>query len=286
MILNFSDKLSGKKQKAGAEHFCDVLGVSYTAWDAIKAWHNAVQASSLSRSSKSNYISSMLLLIKKGIVDYKLPLLKITNTWYTKAEFTLYNVPSWSETTKICRKTCLKSFYDFVSQYQYKDYVKNFGEPSREAPTMDEVTAVLSNIQERSLAKDLDFIGLFQSLRDINERDSIILTTLLFTARKLDDILNLKKKDCVNGFLTFEDGVEKVPLIVTNFIKKHSTNENDYAFTSIHGKRLRSNQIIRNLKKSSKQLRLNYEATPRVLLGFAKRQDKLSDFETFINQCN
>lgn len=272
------------RQKTNAEHFCDVLGVSYTAWDAIKAWHNAVQTSSLSRSSKSNYISSMLLLIKEGIVDYKLPLLKITNTWYTKAIFKLFHVPSWSEATKICRKTCLKSFYDFVFQYQWKDYVKNFGEPSRGIPSMEEITATLSNIQERSLAKDLDFTQLFESLRRINERDSIILLTLLFSGKKLDDILNLKTKDCVSGFLTFEDGLERVPVIVTNFIKKHSKNENDYAFTSKHGKRLKSNQIIRNLKKSSKQLDLPYEATPKILLGIAKRPDKLSDFETFINQ--
>ena len=210
----------------------------------------------------------MLKLVQDGIIDYKMTILKLTSNWYRNANFVVENTPR-SETTINLRKTCLKSFYNFASEHQYKNYLEYYGEPSRKIPTMYEIAFVLSTIEERSRTKDLDPIELFKAVEGLNERDAVIVSTMIFTGRTLEEILDLRKKDCDNGIIEFKDGQESVPLFITNFIQKNASNGDGYAFISANGKRLRRTQVIRNLKLASKLMGLDFEVTPKVLQGYA-----------------
>jgi|SRR5271170_16848 len=245
------------------------MKISYTTWDAIFAWYYYIlHDTSMMKDSKRTYITGMHKLIKDGIIDYTSMIPQLTPDSYMNACLKLKNIPKAKTTTNL-RKTCLKSFYNFVSEHQYENYLKNYGKPARNIPTMHEISFILSAIEERHRTKDLDPVELFKAVESLNERDSVIVCTMIFTGRTLEDILDLRKKDCENRIIEFQDGRENVPLFITNFIQKNAANGDTYAFTTANGKRLRRTQVIRNLKLASKLMGLDFEVTPKILQGYA-----------------
>lgn len=254
----------------------------YTFWDAILAWRDEIYTSNLMRVTKTNYLSHMFKLIKGNIIDPYLPINKCLDSWFFDAFMKLYSVKNWSDATKSSRRTCLKSFFDFCKRYIPKQ------EPFGRSPSMLEIAIMLSSIIDRTKTKELDPVKLFDTLNKINVRDALIVSVMIFTGNSLKDVLDLKKEDLTDNHIVFSNGKKSIPKPLKKLISFSCDNSSEYLFATAKGKRILRTQVIRNLKIASHLMGLDFEATPKIIQGYAIAyisNDKKSKFEKILGNC-
>lgn len=257
-----------------------LINPPYTAWDAIIAWRDNLFYSDFTRITKSNYLSGMLKLIQEEIIDPNLPLSSLSSKWYLEAINKIDNITHWSFSTKRMRKSCLYTFISKVLQDQ--KHPACYGEPYRRKPSMLEIEFMLSIVENRTELESLDIVQLTETIRVSNERDALIVSTLFFTGRSLDEVLNIKPKDLKWKSIKFGKDSDTVPRCLIELLFSLCKDNNEYVFSTAQGNKLLRNQVIRSLKNASKVMGLSFEITPKMLQSKAILticREKLSELE-------
>ena len=90
-----------------------------------------------------------------------------------------------------------------------------------------------------------------------NERNKIILEFLFYTGLRINELINIRHTDYINGILRIHGKGNKVryillPEFLTKYFDPYSKN---YFFLTRNGKKLTKGQIRRNIKRKVKQVR-------------------------------
>jgi site-specific recombinase XerD len=256
----------------------------HCVWGAIVSWRKNIYKSDLYSNSKSNYLTSMLKLIESGIIDIRIKLNAVNDTWINESKLKIDAYPHWSLPTKTIRKSCLNSFYKFI-QSDFDRTVK----PYRRHPKLPEIKHILSITEAKSLTENISPIELCNALSKINERDAYIVWLMMHTGQTLEAILELpkRKEDDEDPYLRFKDinpyiiG-EHIPEHIIQRLNELCKNSKTYLFETTKGKRIRRTQVTRNLKQAGKKIGLTYDLTPKVLQGgvcAVMAEDKRSELE-------
>ena len=104
----------------------------------------------------------MLKLIECGIIDVYLKLENVNEQWADDAKQKVDSNPKWSPATKTIRKSCLNSFYKFVQNDFDRKII-----PYRRHLKPNEIKHILSNVQDKALAKDIPVVELSKALNKI-----------------------------------------------------------------------------------------------------------------------
>jgi integrase len=269
------------------EQICKPSSISsYALWDIIVFWRDNIFFSVFSRVSKKNYLSAMLKLIEEGIIDPYMPLSKLSQEWYQHAKTKIDNIDSWSVATKGSRKSCLRSFFDFATEFNPDNFIEDYAEPYSRKPSMIEISYLLSSIEDRSKMHNFDLTKLYQVLFSINEREALIFCIMVFTGRKLDEILNIKKDDVGHASIDFINETDVIPEDLATRLKK-CKKDSAYLFVTSNGNPLKRNQFIRTLKTASKLMNLDFEVSPRLLQSKALLsmcREKISPLEKLLGK--
>lgn len=277
----------------------------YHIWDVVVSWRNFIFTSEFESVSKSDYLTHMLKLIENHIIDIKEPIDALNEDWLKDCKRKIDSCVFWSKRTRLCRKTCLNSFYRF-----YKKNLNFYQVAYRRCPVDHEVEYilssqnekkysekvvikhVLSNVVEKTKTTIISPVELCEAVNNVNERDAYIVWLMMHTGRRLEFILDLKKEDlrlslenqnnAYIGYVDFKDMIEYIPKHIAIALKTLSKDASKYLFESSNGKKLGRTQVIRNLKKAGKSIGLTFDLTPKVLYGFVNAymsNDKRSAFE-------
>jgi integrase len=272
--------IRGPLSKAFEEHSKAQRQVPYKFWDAIVAWRDTLYYSNLTRITKSNYLSGMLKLIQEKIIDPNLTLSELSLNWFKKATNKIDNIAHWSPSTKRMRKSCLYTFVNKVIDDQ--KIPACYGEPYRRKPSMLEIKFLLSIVENRTELESLNIAQLTETMRASNERDALIVSTLFFTGRSLDEVLQIKPTDLNWNSIRFGKECDIVPRCLIELLQSLYPHNSEYVFVTAQGNRLLRNQVIRSLKNASNALRLGFEITPKLLQSKAILvicREKLSELE-------
>jgi hypothetical protein len=278
-----------------------INNTEFHVWDAVVAWRDSIYQAGFWNTTKSSYLTSMLKLIESEVVNVRIQLHEINERWLNEAKYKIGNKDEWSLSTKIIRKSCLNSFYNFIKT-DFDTTVK----PYRRHPKYPEIKHILSNTQEEELEKslikhtlssvqdkaftiDISPIVLCNAISKINERDAYIVWLMMYTGQPLESILDLpkRKEDEENPYMCFKDigsytiG-EHIPEHIIEGLNKLCKNSIVYLFETSVGKRVTRTQITRNLKKSGRNIGLKIDLTPKVLHGYVcayMSRDKRSELE-------
>ena len=270
-------------------------------WDVIVAWRDHVFKADFYQCSREAYLSSMRKLINGGIIDIKLPLLHVDDIWLETCKEMVDKKIEWAQATKKVRKSCLNTFYAFLSQT-----FNTSTTPYRRHPCQPEIEYLLSphsegtekyaslestmlkhalsSTQDKTRAQDLCPLVLCTAISKINERDAYIVWLMLWTKQPLEAILNLRNtaEDYSPPYIRFKGIGEYIPTHITKAIDHFRISESLFIFSTTSGKQIQRNQVTRNIKKAGHALDLDYELTPKIINGLAcayMSRDKRSDLE-------
>lgn len=237
----------------------------FFVWDAIVAWRDHIYQADFYNNTKSNYITGMLKLIESVIIDVRIPLNHINDMWIEEAKKKIDDKLEWSQSTKIIRKSCLNSFYNFIkNDFDYKIT------PYRRHPDSNEIKHILSSVQDKALTKDISPIVLCNAVSKINERDAYIVWLMMHTGQPLEAILNIRKtkEDYEPPYIRFNGEGKHIPKHITDALNDLCKNSKMYLFETSSGKRIRRNQVMRNLKQAGYNIGLDFDLTPKILHGY------------------
>lgn len=220
----------------------------------------------------------MRKLIEAEIVNVREQLDKLDEEWLIKAKSKLDSL-NWSSQTKASRKSCLNSFYRFVKN----DFDRSI-EPYQRHPDPVDINFILSRSEEKALAAThISTKDLCYAINRINVRDAFIVWIMMYTGRKLEEVLNLKKEDLLGlYYLRFKDDTSSILEHIMEELKKMAEKSSVYVFETKNGKRVTRAQVIRNLKIAGKKIGLNFELTPRAIHGYVAASlshDRRSELE-------
>jgi hypothetical protein len=277
----------------------------YHIWDVVVSWRNFIFASEFESVSKSDYLTHMLKLIENHIIDIKVPIDALNEEWLKDCKRKIDLCDFWSERTRLCRKTCLNSFYRFYItnfnfyQVAYRrcpadhevEYILSSQSEKRYSEEVV-IKHVLSNVIEKTKTTIISPVELCEAVSKVNERDAYIVWLMMHTGRRLEFILDLKKENfrvslddqnnAYFAYIDFKDKSEYVYGHIADAIKNLSKDSSKYLFESSKGKKIGRTQVIRNLKKAGKAIGLTFDLTPKVLYGYVNAymtKDKRSAFE-------
>ncbi len=284
-------------------------------WDAIVAWRDHIFKTDFYNCSKGSYFTNMLKLIEANIVNVRLHLKCVDESWLKECKKKIDDKNDWAKSTKTVRKSCLNTFYNFLkdtfdrSQTPYQRHPESYEIEYILSPHLEEkdkyellektvLKHVLSNVADKVRAKDICPIVLCTAVREINERDAYIVWLMMHTGKPLERILDLRKENLrisymsVNesnqlplaggGYIDFDNDSKNIPGHIIDDINRISKNSTFYLFETATGKRLTRAQVTRNLKLAGRNIGLNYELTPKVLHGYVcayMTKDKRSELE-------
>lgn len=273
----------------------------YSIWDAIVAWRDFILSSSFLRVTKTNYLSRIQKLIEAEIINPALKLSSINKSWLKEC-IDKIDLHFWTKTTKVSIKTCLTSFYKFSQQSFDPDYTDEYERLSygyiptpheikhRLCPTPYQIEKakklVLSSVQERELASQLDILKLYQLIRRNNERDALIIATILETGCTLEEVLDIKKCDVSSVYIQIKKFQYPVQISLIAALEKLYKESSEYVFTTSKGKRVGRIQVTRNLKKAGREIGLNFDLTPMIfhrVINAILLRDKRSSFEKLLS---
>jgi len=190
-------------------------------WDAVVAWRDYIFSKDFYSWSKGNYLTNMLKLIESNVVDVRLSLYKVNIDWLHECKDKVDDKKEWAKSTKTVRKTCLNSFYKFVeevfdkSQTPYQrhpegneiEFLLSLRKEDKYKHDKIENTVlkhVLSNVVEKTKARDISPIVLCNALSKINERDAYIVWLMMHTAQPLEKVLDLRKENLRASYMDSE----------------------------------------------------------------------------------
>lgn len=257
----------------------------FFVWDAVVQWRDQIYQADFYNCSKGNYLTNMLKMIESDLVDVRCKLSIVNEEWLRQIKQKIDEKNEWSRATKIVRKSCLNSFYQFV-----KTSLDTNVEPYRRHPKPIEIKHILSSVQEKALTKDISPIELCNSLSKINERDAYIVWLMMHTGQPLEAILDVRKtkEDYEPPYIRFNGQGEYIPEHIINGINELSKNSKAYLFETAGGKRIQRTQVMRNLKQAGYNIGLDFDLTPKVLHGFVcayMSRDKRSELERALGFC-
>lgn len=280
---------------------------AFFIWDAVVAWRDYIFSKDFYSWSKGNYLTNMLKLIESNIVDVRLQLSSINSDWLDECKNKVDEKNDWAKSTKTVRKTCLNSFYKFVeevfdtSQTPYQrhpegneiEFLLSLRKEDKHKHEMLENTVlkhVLSNVVEKTKARDISPIVLCNALSKINERDAYIVWLMMHTGQPLEKVLDLKKenlrahymdsekamqhgldpneKHSYQAYLDFDNACACIPGHVVDGINKVCKNSKHFLFETVNGKRIVRTQVTRNLKQAGRNIGLDFDLTPKILYGY------------------
>lgn len=266
----------------------------YSIWDALVAWRDNILSSSFLRVTKINYLSRMQKMIEASVINPTIKLRGVNEAWFDECVRKI-NDTSWSEKTKISRKTCLSSFYKFAQTFD-PDYTNQYEMLSyRYIPTPHEIKnrfnienskkLLLSSAREDLLTNGLDIQKLYNTIRKNNERDAWIIALMLETGCALDEILKIKKSDVSSTYVRIENFQYAVPLSLIDGITTLYKDSSEYVFTTRKEGKVGRVQVTRNLKKAGREIGLTFDLTPMVfhrLINTILLRDKRSPLEKYL----
>ena len=234
-------------------------------WDAVVQWRDKIVSKDFYNTTKSNYLSGMLKLIEAGILDSALPLNEVTEEWFESTTQRIDCNPSWKTATKTMRKSCLSSFYRFVTE----EFDRTI-EPYQRHPEQNEIKHMLSHVRDQTLVKDISPVDLCEAMSKINMRDAYIVWLMMHTGETLETILAVLKtrEEYEPPYIRFAGKGKYIPKHITNALDEISKNSKVYLFETKSGKKIRRNQVIRNLKKAGHAMGLEFDLTPKLLHGY------------------
>lgn len=232
-------------------------------WDALISWSQYINKN-LRGNTSVQYLTSMLKLIEKGVVDVQLSLECATEGWLQESCTKIDHIPEWSLVTKDFRKKYLKLFYRFLNRYF--DYrIK----PYHRHPKQNEIKYLFSHVLDQQLTLQISPVMLYESIRKRHRRDACIILLMMYTGEKIGDILDSKKEDFQGIYLDFEEnGIKRshtLPEHMATELNEICKNSKVYLFETVNGKKIPRNQIVRALKKSSRDMKLSFCLSPKSL---------------------
>lgn len=262
--------------------FNQINNKEFFVWDAVVAWRDHIYQAGFWSTTKSSYLTSMLKLIESEVINVCIQLHKIDEDWLKEAKQKINDKSEWSLSTKIVRKSCLNSFYNFIQ----KDFDRKIL-PYRRHPESNEIKHILSSVQDKALTKDISPIVLCNEISKINERDAYIVWLMMWTGQTLESILDRRKEDLRTPYLDFEDDSGKrfskhILEHITNALEKLCKDSSVYLFETANSKRILRTQVMRNLKQAGYNIGLDFDLTPKVLHGYVcayMSRDKRSELE-------
>lgn len=302
-------------------HLNELIDTDFLVWDAVVAWRDYIFGKNFYSWSKGNYLTNMLKLVESNIVDVRLRLSDVNEDWLKACKIKVDAKNDWAESTRAVRKSCLNSFYKFIANVFDRSQA-----PYRRRPEKNEIQFllfpltednlkyealdsavlkhILSNVVEKSKARDLCPIVLCNALSKINERDAYVVWLMMHTGQTLDKVLDLKKeslrpiymnqenaiKDGLDpsvehahmAYLDFDNNGNHIPGHIVDGINRICKNSKHFLFETVNGKRVLRTQVTRNLKQAGQNIGLDFDLTPKVLHGYVcayMTADKRSDLE-------
>ena len=259
----------------------------FHVWDAIVGWRDKIYQADFFGNTKSNYLTSMLKLIENDVINVRMKLNNVEESWLTDAKHKIDANPKWSDSTKSIRKSCLNMFCRFIKEeFNYES------EPYRRHPKPNEIHHILSIVKEKALTTDISPSILCYSLSNINERDAYIVWLMMNTGQTLEAILERRKEDLKisymhdgepgNGYLYFDGNGEFIPPHISKALDEIRKKSTVYLFETARGKKITRTQVTRNLKQAGHNIGLSFDLTPKVLHGYViayMSEDKRSELE-------
>ena len=199
-------------------------------WDAIVAWRDYIFKTDFYKCSKGSYFTNMLKLIESKIVDVRLQLKHVNEAWLNECKKKIDSKSDWAKSTKTVRKSCLNTFYNFITHTFDKSQIPYQRHPSENeieymlSSNIDEeekyeafekaaLKHVLSNVSDKVRTRDISPDKLCKAVSKINERDAYIVWLMMHTGQPLEKILDLRKEDLDAEYMSLEESMKHTPII-------------------------------------------------------------------------
>ena len=257
-------------------------------WDAIISWRDDVLNRDVLLKSKRDYLSNMVKLIERGLFDLEEPLSEFVKNGISDQIKAIDSTSDWSLSTKLSRRTLLRSFFGFVQtskNIKHTDIVipfKDLRDPQKavsELIVAELLTQSLSGCEDKAKSQPLteqQFERFFNEIRSINERDFLICWTMWQLKCSIHHVLNFKVGDydqtlgifkiSENDFRLGEIRPELKELIIE---KCEGKGTNELIFSTNTGQSIHPGQIVRNMKTASKKAKLPIIISPKILYAHA-----------------
>lgn len=241
-------------------------------WKAAFAWHVHLCDSSLMNITKKNYLAAFVHLIKKDYLVLETPLEAINQDWLDKIQYSIDKTNSWAESTRRHRKMIAAKFFIFTQQFKAM-LAKNPSIECPPCPSKDDVEFALclnKDYQKASTIPSEKWDSFLNELLRRNDRDCLVFITMLLSACRVEEVLELKQENVADGSLSFRSHVVEIPVCITNLMKARTPNKDGFIFVSATGKPVKRNQIARALREASVSINLDAIVTPRAVQNTAR----------------